>query len=75
LKLSEGLNCLWVECLRAARKRPAEGEAQERQGGAQGLDHKAILRGQQWKLQRVQSLSSLPSDESLLARAGNTPGE
>ena len=30
-------------------------------------DHRDLLRGDRWKLQRVRSLSTLPSDADLLA--------
>ncbi len=30
-------------------------------------DHRGVLRGERWKLQRVRSLSALPTDADLLA--------
>ncbi|EIE24880.1 hypothetical protein COCSUDRAFT_65576 [Coccomyxa subellipsoidea C-169] len=42
-------------------------------GGGSLLDHKAVLRGQRWKLPRVRSLGSLPSDDALLAQAATWP--
>ncbi|BDA49279.1 hypothetical protein COCOBI_13-3910 [Coccomyxa sp. Obi] len=59
------------------RKRPAEqeGGGGGGRGGPRGplLDPKAVLGGQGWKLQRVRSLGSLPSDEALLAQAARWP--
>ncbi len=51
--------------MRAGRKRAAEAEVADRDRAAAG---------EEWKLQRVRSLSSLPSDESLLAQAASQPG-
>lgn len=60
------------------RKRPAE---EGGPGGGSGSgdggtlpDAKAVLRGQRWKLPRVRSLGSLPSDDALLAQAATWPG-
>ena len=60
------------------RKRPAEeGGPGGGSGGGDGgtlPDAKAVLRGQRWKLPRVRSLGSLPSDDALLAQAATWPG-
>ena len=36
--------------------------------------HRDVLRGDKWKLLRVQSLSALPSDADLLAGLKGAPG-
>lgn len=73
-------------CCCAGRKRPAEQEGPAAGGAAPGgggvgggnggplPDHKAVLQGQRWKLQRVRSLGSLPTDDALLALAAMLPG-
>ena len=60
----------WAELVlfRAGRKRPAAQLQADRQRSEMlAEDHRDLLRGERWKLQRVRSLSALPSDADLLA--------
>ena len=52
----------------AGRKRPGtQLQADRHHSGMLAEDHRDLLRGERWKLQRVRSLSTLPSDADLLA--------
>ena len=52
----------------AGRKRPApQLQADRHRSEMLAEDHRDLLRGERWKLQRVRSLSTLPSDADLLA--------
>ena len=53
--------------LLAGRKRPASQLGDRQRSDAQLEDHRGVLRGERWKLQRVRSLSALPTDADLLA--------
>ena len=57
-----------VGVLHAGRKRSA-GQLQPERHHSEALrgGHRDVLRGDRWKLLRVQSLSALPSDADLLA--------
>ena len=62
------ISCSYRDVLHAGRKRPAAHMQTERvHSEALGGGHRGVLRGDKWKLQRVQSLSALPSDADLLA--------
>ena len=53
---------------RAGRKRPGtQLQADRHHSEMLAEDHRDLLRGERWKLQRVRSLSTLPSDADLLA--------
>ena len=52
----------------AGRKRPGtQLQADRHHSEMLAEDHRDLLRGERWKLQRVRSLSTLPSDADLLA--------
>ena len=52
----------------AGGKRPgAQLQADRHHSEMLAEDHRDLLRGERWKLQRVRSLSTLPSDADLLA--------
>ena len=53
--------------LLAGRKRPASQLVDRHRSEALLEDHRDVLRGERWKLQRVRSLSALPTDADLLA--------
>lgn len=53
--------------LLAGRKRPASQLVDRHRSDALLEDHREVLRGERWKLQRVRSLSALPTDADLLA--------
>ena len=57
-----------LEALHAGQKRPgAQLQPERHRSEALQGSHREVLRGDQWKLQRVRSLSALPSDADLLA--------